>query len=312
MSPGKLVKYLFVFCLVSVCLAGTIRAADTFTGITVVMPSVRPPFDKVFDDILSGIRTLANGNTNAITIDDTTTVDDIRSILDKQTTRTAIGLGNKAKTLLEPLESEYHIIYGASFLNPDEEPADTTGISLTPDPAAIFTWIRTLTPEITHIEVVYNQDYNGWLIQLATAEARHRGLTLISHPVDTVRDAALEFKTILSSTDPATHAIWLMQRDPSLDEKAVVPDILAQAWSKNYVIFSSNPAHVPRGALFALYPDNEKMGISLAKLAMDTSSQGILPLSDLLIAVNVRTASHIGRNFSRREEQQFDLIFPSR
>lgn len=312
MSPGKLVKYLFVFCLVFLCLAGSLRAGDTFNGLTVVVPSVRPPFDKVFEDILGGIRSLANGETNAITIDDTTTVDEIRSLLDKQSTRTAIGLGNKAKTLLEPLEPDYHIVYGASFLNPDKEPATTTGISLTPDPAAIFKWIRVLTPEITHIQVVYNQEYNGWLIQRATAEAKRQQLILISHPVDSVRDAAGEFKTILSSTDPATHAIWLMQRDPSLDEKAVVPDILAQAWSKNYVVFSSNPAHVPRGALFALYPDNEKMGISLARLAMDQSSQGIIPLSDLLIAVNARTASHIGRNFSRKEEQQFDLIFPSR
>lgn len=173
-------------------------------------------------------------------------------------------------------------------------------------------WLHKLKPEIKQVHVVYQEDYNGWLIRIAEQVAPGNQLTVVKHPVTNVREAATAFRTILNETDPTDNAIWLMQRDPSLDEKAVVPEILAQAWNKSFVVFSSNPSHVPRGALFALYPNNEAMGASLARLALDKQQKRIIPLEDLHIAVNVRTASHVGKNFSRREEQQFDLIFPNR
>jgi putative ABC transport system substrate-binding protein len=74
---------------------------------------------------------------------------------------------------------------------------------------------------------------------------------------------------------------------------------------------------VPRGVLFALYPDNEAMGRSLGKLAMrrisnNSSNGGIKPLKDLKFAINLRTADHLGLSFSKEQESEFDLTFPAR
>jgi putative ABC transport system substrate-binding protein len=36
-----------------------------------------------------------------------------------------------------------------------------------------------------------------------------------------------------------------------------------------------------------------------------------LPLSDLRVAVNLRTAAHLGLRFTPRQQREFDLVFPS-
>ena len=312
MPANALLRNILVVFSLLVLPVSNLEAEPPTDILTVVTPQVPPPFDKVFGEILAGIQREAPGKVDSIEISRDTTSADIQASLKSTTGTSVIALGNQAKKLLKPLGGKYHIVYGAVFLNPGEEPKAMRGISLTPSPQATFRWLKDLAPNIKTVHVVYQHDYSGWLIALADQAAPHYGLTLAKHAVDNVREAAVAFRNILDSEDPKSNAIWLMQRDPSLDERAVVPDILAQAWNKDFVVFSSNPAHVPRGALFALYPDNEKMGSSLAKLALTPDGHGIVPLSDLLIAVNVRTASHVGRNFTRREEKQFNLIFPNR
>ena len=72
-----------------------------------------------------------------------------------------------------------------------------------------------------------------------------------------------------------------------------------------------------KGALFSLYPDNVGMGRSLAALALQQMQGGpnktasIKPLRDLLLAVNLRTAEHLGLQFSNQTQREFGLVFPN-
>ena len=321
MPKITLLKRISLVCLL-LCSVMTARADQPARNLTVIVPQVPPPFDQIFTEILEGIKSEASGQVNSISLSEDATGDEIDTSLQSQPDAAVIGLGNRAKKILKPLQSQYEITYGAVFLNPDEEPPGMKGISLTPSPDATFKWLHTLVPDITTVHVVYQEKYNGWLIKQAQSAAPKYSLTVINHTVENVREAAAEFRRIFDTADSATDAIWLLQRDPSLDEKATVPEILERAWSEDFVVFSSNPSHVPRGALFALYPDNRQMGRSLARLAgtpetstatqLPETTPGIVPLNDLLIAVNIRTASHVGKTFARSEEKQFDLIFPNR
>lgn len=304
-------KLLKKFLLVITLFVAQALAEPGLSTLTVVLPQVPQPYSQVFDEIVRGIQNEMAQPIRNIVIDQKTDQDAIRRQLQSQSPQSVISLGNHAKKLLAPLESEHDIVYGAVFLNPDEESKNLKGISLTPSPDATLSWLHTLIPEIQTVHVVYQDKYNGWLIDLAKRQATQHSITIADHPVNDVREAANEFRKIIENSDAKSHSIWLLQRDPSVDEKAVVPDILAQAWNRDFVVFSSNPSHVPRGALFALYPDNEKMGTSLARMAKNPNKQGVVPLSDLLIAVNVRTASHVGKNFTHSEEKQFNLIFPN-
>jgi putative ABC transport system substrate-binding protein len=82
------------------------------------------------------------------------------------------------------------------------------------------------------------------------------------------------------------------------------------------VVFSSSVAHVGRGVLFSLYPDNVALGRTLAASALTRLAANgpppriVTPLQAVRVAVNVRTARHLGLAISRTEQQSFDLVFP--
>jgi putative ABC transport system substrate-binding protein len=91
--------------------------------------------------------------------------------------------------------------------------------------------------------------------------------------------------------------------------------VLQEAWGRNLTVFSSNVAHVRRGALFSLYPNNVEVGRNLAEFALDYLSsstppqRNVMPLKAVQLAVNVRTAAHLGVDIAGKQAT-FDLVFP--
>ena len=100
-----------------------------------------------------------------------------------------------------------------------------------------------------------------------------------------------------------------------MEEGSVLPLVLQESWNRSLAVFSSSFGHVRRGVLFSLYPDNVELGKSLAGLALgilasgNHGGRGMMPLRDVRIAVNLRTAQHLGLDLSR-QQQSFDLVFP--
>ena len=95
----------------------------------------------------------------------------------------------------------------------------------------------------------------------------------------------------------------------------MLPWLLRTAWDEGLPVFSSNVAHVRRGALFALYPDNIGLGHHLGTTAMSMLSSGSSPprglqaLRQVLTAVNVRTARHLGLDLEA-SAQAIHLVLP--
>jgi len=95
----------------------------------------------------------------------------------------------------------------------------------------------------------------------------------------------------------------------------VLPMVLQESWNRNLAMFSSNFSHVKRGVLFSLYPNNVGLGRHLAGSALgflnsgDYPARGMIPLREVLMAVNLRSAKHLGCN-PGRQSQGFDLAFP--
>ena len=89
-------------------------------------------------------------------------------------------------------------------------------------------------------------------------------------------------------------------RGGSLNDPSILMLVLEAAWKKKIIVFSSNPSHVKRGALFSLYPDNRKMGGTLAEIAQQhelkliSPSAGLAPLKSVHLIVNKRTSKHLG------------------
>jgi putative ABC transport system substrate-binding protein len=110
--------------------------------------------------------------------------------------------------------------------------------------------------------------------------------------------------------------LWLPQDSVTVEESSVLPLVLQEAWKRSLVVFSSSVSHVKRGALFSLYPNNIELGRNLADTALGRASSGgaavraIMPLREVLVAVNVRTAGHLGLGIGTRQQQAFDMVFP--
>ncbi len=284
--------------------------------VAVLYPEIREPYRAVFLEILKGIRD-AGVNTVAYALPKDASAAQASEWLNRTGADVVIVLGNRGLRIAQGLPGERKIVVGAVLANPTEALHGFSGIVLTPDPAVLFKRLKEIAPRVRHVVTVYSKQQSQWLIDLARQEARRAGISLDAYPAETLQEAAQRFREILRGPISERDSIWLPQDGRTVDEQAVLPFILQEAWNRNVVVFSSNPAHVRRGALFSLFPDNEALGRSLAAQALrridgrEKDPVRVTPLQDLLTAVNVRTAEHLGLDFSARELRRFDLIFPS-
>ncbi|HVL76627.1 MAG TPA: ABC transporter substrate binding protein, partial [Noviherbaspirillum sp.] len=197
----------------------------------------------------------------------------------------------------------------------ETETRGSTGISLTPDPALLFARLKFFFPHTRRVLVVYSAQRNEWLIRLAREAARSHGLELIALEASDLGSAVRHYAHAFAAADGRRDAVWLLQDAATLDENTILPLVLRESWNRNVPVFSSSFQHVKKGVLFALYPDNIQLGRSLAAsaeqaLSGDARRGVLLPLRDVHLAVNLRTAGHLGLRFSRQQQRSFDMVFP--
>ncbi len=299
--------------LIGLCIAPP--ASSAAPAVAVIYPDVREPYRSVFRNIITGIEAGVDGSVMSYVLKKEYDPSKLIEWLEKKRVRSVVALGRRGSRAAKELPDKFEVIVGAVQVAPNT--GEFSGITLAPAPELLFDQLKTLAPGVTRITVVYNPEHTGWLIDLARRATSSRGLLLNAIPAKDLQEAAPIYRDFLAGHEESTEAIWLPQDPSTVDERAILPFILEKAWKKNLVVFSSNPAHVRRGALFSLYPDNVGMGRSLAALALGRSQNGtpktaISPLQDLLIAVNLRTADHLRLKLSARQRREFDLVFPSR
>jgi putative ABC transport system substrate-binding protein len=170
-------------------------------------------------------------------------------------------------------------------------------------------------PAAKRIFVVYDPRQNAWLLRLAKEAASARGLELVAYEAADLKTALRLYQEVFATVDARRDVLWLPQDSTTVDESSVLPLVLQEAWSRSLAVFSSSVVHVRRGALFSLYPDNIQIGRGLAVAAQGYLSsggampRGVTPLKTVLVAVNVRTANHLGLDLAARQQNP-DLVFP--
>lgn len=286
--------------------------------IGVLYPNVREPYKSVFMSIVQGIDDGLDSNVRRYVLDDLTDPGALSTSLERDRVGVVIALGAKGVTAARRLESGIHVIVGAVLTEPRQDRAVSSGITLSPDPEILFERLMKVAPSAKRVTVIYDRLSNQGLIDRAYAAARSQALLLNAIPADNLAAGARLYRTLLDTTAGVSEVIWIPQGDDTVDENAVLPLVLKEAWDKKIVVISSNPSHVRKGALMALYPDNAGLGRSLAAMAMETLRAGgvkkgtFVPLRDLLTAVNIRTAGHLGLEPASNGERQFDMVFPER
>jgi putative ABC transport system substrate-binding protein len=289
-------------------------AAGEVVRIAVVYPDIGEPYRSVFEQIISGIEDKTGAGLPAFVVGPDTDLGKLKSDLRSRGIKVVIALGSQGVRFAGTLDRDIGVVVGGILSPPDRELRDVPVKSLSPAPVLLFSHLKVLMPGLKRVFAVYEPRQNGWLIRQARESARAQDLELVAYEVQDLRAAAATYQAIFASADSRRDAIWLLQDPFGSESGAILPMVLQESWNRSLVVFSGNLAHVRRGALFSLYPDNTEMGRNLAVLALsylasgEYGEHGMIMLSEVQMAINLRTADHLGLKPGKKLE--FGMVFP--
>jgi putative ABC transport system substrate-binding protein len=283
--------------------------------IAVIYPDIGEPYRSIFSKIIEGIQEQAKVPINTYAVGPNTNASDLGAQLARSGVKVVIALGRQGLKATSGLAPEIAVVVGGVLSVPENESRNLTGISLTPDPALLFVLLKRLLPGIKRVTVIYDPQHNDWLIKLAREAAKAQGLELVAREAHDLASAAHLYDAAFATADSRQDAIWLPQDATTVDDETILPLVLKESWSRGLPVFSSSFLHVKKGVMFALYPNNLGLGRDLASSALgvlsgESRKRGVSPLREVLTAVNLRTASHIGLNLDYQQQRSFDFVFP--
>ncbi len=291
------------------------NAGANLASLVVIYPDIGEPYRAVFTSIIEGIEDTAKTRVRSFAIAANADPADLNNQLKQSGTKVVIALGQQGWKATAGLDKDIAVVVGCVLKMPDSGNRTMMGISLTPDPAQLFARLKSLQPSVKKVHVVYSAQANEWLIKLAREAARAQGLELVAHEAHDLAGAAKLYETIFSNVTSGKDAVWLPNDSTTVDENTILPLVLQESWTRGVPIFSSNFAHVKKGALFALYPNNVELGRDLASVALgamgpEADRRGFSLLQALNVAVNLRTASHVGISIASQQQRSFTSVFP--
>lgn len=282
--------------------------------IAVFYPKTAAPYQQLFEEVVEGMSqglALQGSNSRLEThlLDEHFDAKGIEAALLNAGVNKVVALGDMGYQLAKSLADGFHVVSGALPISPN----GVSAISLLSDPEVTFEYLELLAPEVKTVHVAYSAP-NSWLIELAKLAAGKQGLKLEAQQVETTGEAVSYYNQLFASNVGKQDAIWVMLDRVASNDKVTLPIILEKAWLRDIVVFSSKPSHVKRGVLFSTYPDNIGLGrqlvMMLDKLAAPSDERQFEALKSLQLAVNLRTAAHLGYNYSTEDRKRFKLIFP--
>lgn len=281
----------------------------------VVIPELREPFKSIFEAVGEGVEEQTKGNANQFILTKAHEPQDISNWVQAERLDSVIALGVSGRKATAHLPSSMPVVLGALLAKP-KATNTRPGVALTPNPISLFELLQKISPNHKNVVVVYNPSKNQWILDLAMKQLKNKGLQLNTLIAVDLKQAVNMYDKVLSETNAKDTALWLLPDPSIIDSKVVLPFILKKSWDKNFIVFSSALAHVKKGVLFSMFPDNIEHGKQLTKLAVKQMRDGptlgneIYPTAGLQKALNSRVAEHIGLNLSRTESREFDVVFP--
>ena len=302
------VTFLPLVCAVSPAWAEKIKTVVWY-------PELTKPYSNVFDEILLGILSNSKAPTVTIPLDAGSSVTTLRYQSGEPLINPVIVLGQQAIQLAGKFDQSYRFVAGATYHPPIQD--NFVFISYHPSPKYVYRHLKLLFPDIVSLYVVFGPTSNQWLKSVALEEAQAEGINLKHFEAHSLRESAQIIRGITQGIDAEREAVWIIPDQSVIDDKVIVPYLLSEAWKKNVVVISNSLAHVDRGMLFALYPDNVRLGEKMADISRQIASDRykgpkVQALDELKYAINVRTAKHLGLELDQARLKRYDLVFPQR
>ena len=282
--------------------------------IMVIYPEAKGGYAILFEQIISGIEETTKGIIIPLAVPSKPDLEALQQSIEHQPIDVVIALGRRGIETAKALQPKAPVIAGGLMSLSEADMETYPAISLLPQPSLLFRRLHELAPDIQRVYLVYNPTRHDWLLPRARAAAKQEGLTLIARPATNIRSAARLYRELVGEMKSGQDALWLLQDSTLTGDTSLLSYLLQEAWQRRLLIFSSSPAHVRRGALFSLYADKQGLGRDLGHFALRIVHKGVKPglrpTSEVNIAVNLRTASHLGLRISYQQQRQFNLVFP--
>lgn len=301
--------------LLLVVIAAPAWATPKYSGtIAVIYPQLNEPYRSIFAQIIDGIEERAGKDVARFAVEASGDAAGLDDLLRRQNIKVAIALGRQGMKAASTLDSGIGVVVGGVLSAPENEIRGRQVNSLSPDPALLFSRLKEMMPGMRRIFTVYDPRQNEWMMRLAKEASRPLGLELIAYEAQDLRGAMRAYQEIIAAINSSQDALWLPQDSVTVEDSSVLPLVLQESWKRSLAVFSSSFGHVRRGVLFSLYPDNVGLGRHLADSALNMPAPGenghggIFPLREVRMAVNLRTAKHLGIDTDSR--QKFDMVFP--
>ncbi|MCK9199831.1 MAG: hypothetical protein M0P59_05985 [Gallionella sp.] len=282
--------------------------------IAVIYPDVAEPYRSVFAEIISGIEEKARGRVITVAVGAEVDAGELNDSLRRQGVRVVIALGRQGMKAASVLDHNMDVVVGGVLAAQNNDVRNMQVNILSPDPALLFSRLKGMMPKVRRVFVVYDPRQSEWMMRLAKSAARSQELELIVYEAQDLRSAMRAYQDIFATADRRQDALWLPQDSTTVEEGTVLPLVLQESWAHNLAVFSCSFDHVKRGALFSMYPDNVELGRRLAVSALPLlasgtgAASGMTPLREVLTALNLRTAKHLG--VDAVHAQGFDMTFP--
>lgn len=288
-----------------------ISSADSLQRVAILYPEVSQSYSKMFEQLIEGIESVGRYEYHRLRVSNTYTSEELSKWSQTQKIDAYISLGQTTYTLVEAMNQKKTLVAGGMVATPP----GITGISLSADVEAFFRNLQLLNPSINRVFFIYSEKNNGWQIRRARQISRQYGIEFVPLIVDSMHQASLQYRIVLKSMNAENDALW-MPLDNIAPMQVLMPEILKYSWKRRLTVFSNNIQHARRGLMFALYPDHYQQGrrlVALLKRHIDspTLKDELYPSVDLNVAVNIRTATHLGLRYDDIMVKSFDQIFPA-
>jgi putative tryptophan/tyrosine transport system substrate-binding protein len=295
--------YLYVFLFLSV---NTVSANEEI--IAVVYPELRPPYDRIFKNILSGIRSNSNNIVKPYLIKKNHDFEELKLWIKEESITSLIALGTRAQNLTSTLPIKNKIL--GAVLNPPKEGVFKSSILLPVDPGILFKNIKALDPNIETIYLIYSRKNTAWYKEAAIKASARYKLKIIPIEASSKKESLMHYKKLFTNELDRKSAVWIIQDSSIYDRSLILPYLLKMAWKNRIPIISNYSSDVEKGVLFSLYPNYFDLGQKLVD-KLNVNNGEIYPNTQVFTAANHRTAAHLELNWSYETKEQIHLLFPA-
>ena len=274
--------------------------------VVILYPVVREPYARIYRDTLTGIEQAYAGASKAMPVESGRELSP--GLFTEGGPGVAVALGNGPARALAALNPPVPVITTATADIPFQR---RHRLAYYPDPPMLLKQLRRFQPDIRRVKLVVAPELGDYADRLREVLAT-AGLGLDVCSADNLKAAADCYRELLDQAS-ANDALWILEGGRLL-EPALLSYILDAAWRRQLLVFSSNPAHAGRGALFALYPDNEAVGRQIGSLISEClrncggEVSRVSYLREMKVVLNERTSRHLGLQIAPEARQGMDLV----